>query len=44
MLLGNNTQTNNGMNMLPMLLMNLSTKMSPELIQTMMMSQMAPTY
>jgi len=46
MLLGNNTQTNNGMNMLPMLLMNQNgvQKMSPELIQTMMMSQMAPTY
>ena len=32
--------------MLPMLLMNQNgvQKMSPELIQTMMMSQMAPTY
>ena len=46
MLLGNNTQANNGINMLPMLLMNQNgvQKMSPELIQTMMMSQMAPTY
>lgn len=47
MLLGNNTQqNNNNMNMLPMLLMNQNgtQKMSPELIQSMMMSQMAPTY
>ena len=43
MLLGNNNNYygNNSMNMLPMLLMNQNNKeMSPELIQTMMMSQM----
>ena len=42
MLLGNNTN-NNQMNMLPMLLMNQQNgeKLSPELIQTMMMSNMA---
>lgn len=46
MLLGNNTQTNNGMNMLPFLMMNQGNtqNMSPELIETMMMNQMAPTY
>ncbi len=44
MLLGNNNNyyNNNSMNMLPMLLMNQNNnqQMSPELIQTMMMSQM----
>ena len=42
MLLGNNTN-NNQMNMLPMLLLNQQNgeKLSPELIQTMMMSNMA---
>ena len=46
MLLGNNTQSNNGMNMLPFLMMNQGNtqNMSPELIETMMMNQMAPTY
>lgn len=49
MLLGNNTdyQMNNGMNnMLPYLMMgqNGTQKMSPELIQTMMMNQFTPTY
>ncbi len=46
MLLGNNTQQNNGMNMLPFLMMNQNNtkNMSPELIETMMMNQMTPTY
>ena len=46
MLLGNNTQQNNGMNMLPLLMMNQngSQNMSPELLETMMMNQMTPTY
>lgn len=48
MLLGSNdTQGNNGMNnMLPYFMMgqNGANKMSPELIQTMMMNQMTPTY
>lgn len=46
MLLGNNTQTNNGMNMLPFLMMNQNNakNLSPELLETMMMNQMAPTY
>lgn len=43
MLLGNNTNNGNQMNMLPMMLMNGQNgeKLSPELIQTMMMSNMA---
>lgn len=43
MLLGDNTN-NNQMNMLPMLLMNQNgtQQMSPDLIQTMMMTQMSP--
>ena len=46
MLLGNNTQQNNGMDMLPYLMMgqNGTQKMSPDLIQTMMMNQMNPLY
>lgn len=47
MLLGNDTQSNNTMNsMIPYLMMgqNGSQKMSPELIQTMMMGQMTQTY
>ncbi len=42
MLLGNNSYNNPNMNMMPMLLMNQNNngQMSPELIQTMMMSQM----
>ncbi len=46
MLLGNNTQQNNSMNMLPFLMMNQSNakNISPEFIETMMMNQMAPTY
>lgn len=46
MLLGNNPQQNNGMNMLPFLMMNQGNvqNMSPELIQSMMMNQMTPTY
>lgn len=46
MLLGNNTQNSNGMNMLPFLMMNQGNtqNMSPELIQTMMMNQLTPTY
>ena len=42
MLLGNNSYNGNNMNMLPLLLMNhnSSQQLSPELIQTMMMSQM----
>lgn len=45
MLLGNNNQ-NNSMNMLPLLLMNQNgnQKISPEIIQTMMMSQMNPEF
>lgn len=47
MLLGNNTNANNGMNMLPYMLMgqnqNGMQNMSPEMIQNMMMSQM-PMY
>ena len=46
MLLGNNTQNSNGMNMLPFFMMNQGNtqNMSPELIQTMMMNQLTPTY
>ena len=46
MLLGNNTQSYNNMNMLPLLMMNQNSRenMSPEFIETMMMNQMTPTY